>query len=143
MNNNGEPAVVIDEETGKGDIDLVFETRVSNSLFNKLMVAEFCSTFFSMLGLIFNIVKYEQFLINPERQFVFIGILNAFSTFFLIASVNIRYNIYLDWAKSCHLFTKYDNLINTGLWRLMSFEIILCSIAPYPFLKGWKYFEYV
>jgi len=143
MNNNGEPAVVIDEETGKGDIDLIFETRVSNSLFNKLMVAEFCSTFFSMLGLIFNIVKYEQFLINSEKEFVFIGILNAFSTFFLIASVNIRYNIYLDWAKSCHLFTKYDNLINTGLWRLMSFEIILCSIAPYPFLKVWKYFEYV
>lgn len=133
----------IDEELTKGDIDLIFETRVSNSLFNKLMVAEFCSTFFSMLGLIFNIFIYEQRLVDPTIPEIEIGILNAMCTFFLIASVYIRYNIFLDWAMSCTQYTKFDNLINTGLWRPMSFELIICSIAPYPFFQGLKYVEFV
>jgi hypothetical protein len=40
-------------------------------------------------------------------------------------------------------FTKFDNLINTGLWKEMLIEILINAIAPMPFLDGYKYREEV
>jgi hypothetical protein len=40
-------------------------------------------------------------------------------------------------------YTKYDNLINTGMWKMLIFEILINSIAPMPFLDGVKYKEVV
>jgi len=37
----------------------------------------------------------------------------------------------------------YDNLINTGLYKNLIFEILINIIAPYPFLDNLKYREYV
>jgi hypothetical protein len=33
--------------------------------------------------------------------------------------------------------------MNTGLWKTMAFEMIMGMIAPYPFLHGSLYVEYV
>jgi len=40
-------------------------------------------------------------------------------------------------------FTKYDTLMNTGLWKSMVFEMVICMVAPYPFLHDKLYVEYV
>jgi hypothetical protein len=40
-------------------------------------------------------------------------------------------------------YTAYDNLINTGIWKDMLFEVLYNALAPYPFLDGILYTEYV
>ena len=40
-------------------------------------------------------------------------------------------------------YTKFDNLINTGIWQTMLLEMVINAIAPSPFFDGWKYTEYV
>ena len=40
-------------------------------------------------------------------------------------------------------YTKFDNMINTGLWKEMMLEMFINAIAPMPILDGIKYHEYV
>lgn len=37
---------------------------------------------------------------------------------------------------------KYDDLINTGNWKIMSLEILLNLVSPMPFLYKVKYEDY-
>lgn len=46
------------------------------------------------------------------------------------------------WNRSTNQLTKYDNLVNTGWWKLISIEIIICILTPYPFLKGITFTQY-
>lgn len=64
-------------------------------------------------------------------------------TIFLVVSIFIRYDLWLQWAKTVEMYTQFDTLVNTGIWKNLSFEICLCVIAPYPFLDGLKYRENV
>lgn len=64
-------------------------------------------------------------------------------TIFLIVSLFIRYNLWLDWCKSVNKYTPFDTLITTGMWQSMALEMIINLIAPYPILDGCKYIEYV
>ena len=54
----------------------------------------------------------------------------------------MRYDLYLQWNKSRGLLTEYDTLWNTGNWKNLTCELILVTIAPYPFLYDVKYEEY-
>jgi hypothetical protein len=68
---------------------------------------------------------------------------NGVCTTMLIASIYIRYDTWLQWSVTVGKYTKFDNLINTGLWKEMLLEMIINGIAPMPFLDGVKYIEYV
>ena len=39
--------------------------------------------------------------------------------------------------------TQYDNLINTGVWKNLVVEMIMCGICPYPFFWNMTVTEYV
>ena len=41
------------------------------------------------------------------------------------------------------MYTQFDTLVNTGLWRYLMLEMCLSVIAPYPFFDGLKYRESV
>ena len=41
------------------------------------------------------------------------------------------------------MYTEYDTLVNTGLWKSMVFEMAVNAVAPNPLFDGWKYQEYV
>ena len=68
---------------------------------------------------------------------------NMLCTIFLEFSIYIRYDIRLKWCKSVGKYTRFDTLSNIGLWKYMVFEMCCCIIAPYPFLVGVTYKEYV
>lgn len=46
------------------------------------------------------------------------------------------------WKRSTNQLTKYDNLVNTGWWKLITIEIIISVFTPYPFLKDIEYEEW-
>lgn len=68
-------------------------------------------------------------------------IFNSMFTVALVISVYIKYEVWLQWNKSLKFFTQFDNLISTGTWKEMVVELLICIIAPYPFLDGYKYTE--
>jgi potassium intermediate/small conductance calcium-activated channel subfamily N protein 2 len=132
------------------DIDGVFDIRVSNSLFTRVVIAEFCSLFFANLGLFLSILIYElrwMFVENEQeyegRAIVFAQFQMMMCTVFLMLSIYIRYDIWLQWAVTVDKYTKYDNFTSTGLWKSLLFEIVMAAIAPMPFFDGMKYTEYV
>jgi hypothetical protein len=46
------------------------------------------------------------------------------------------------WKRSTSQLTRYDNLINTGWWKLIAIEIVISVFTPLPFLKDIKYTEW-
>lgn len=73
----------------------------------------------------------------------FARIYTMICTICLEFSIYIRYDIRLRWSKSVGKFTQFDTLSNTGLWKFMVFEMMICVVAPYPFIVGTVYEEYV
>ena len=64
-------------------------------------------------------------------------------TVFLLISIYFRYDLLLKQNITVQVYTKDDTLKTTGLWRWMIAELVMCSIAEYPFLEGLEYVEYV
>jgi len=93
------------------------------------------------------VIIYEGRLINQqngtERSFgIEVALIqNMLCTICLVVSIYIRYDIWLKWSITVQKYTVYDNLINTGLWRVMVVEMGINCIAPYPFLDGMMYEE--
>ena len=117
---------------------------MSNELFNKIKVVEYASVFFSVYGVGLSILLYEmKNLNNIESYMNMVLSYNCICTLGLLVSVYFRYDLTLKWQISRGLLTEYDNLINTGWWKEMAAEFFINVIAPYPFLYGVKYHEYV
>ena len=114
------------------------------------MIAEFCCVFFANIGLLISIVIYELKLHATKKEveiddhaITICQFYNILCTTFLCISIYIRYDIWLQWSVTVEKYTKFDNLLNTGLWKEMLIEILINSIAPMPFLDGIKYRENV
>ena len=134
----------VEDFKNQANVDLIYDTRVSNSLFSQLMIAEYCSVFFSTLGLLVNIIVYELRIRGQSGALMDVAnTYNLMCTIFLLFSVFIRYDLWLSWSKSVNRFTSFDTLSNTGLWKYMIFEMVICAVAPYPFLNGVYYVEVV
>jgi hypothetical protein len=55
----------------------------------------------------------------------------------LLFSIYMRYDLWLRWKISLKsLYTKHDNLSNTGILNYVLFEQLICIIAPLPFFDG-------
>lgn len=115
----GDESLYSIEDEEDNDIDLILETRISNSLFSQLIASEFCSLFFATLGLMLSIIMYEIREIKLKDSFLvsMTLTLNMICTCFLIFSIYIRYDLWLKWSITIQRYTKYDNLINTGIWK--------------------------
>lgn len=135
------------EDEQENDVDLIYDTRISNSLFTQLVVAEYCNLFFAMSGLILAIIAREARVNADEEDELIIYSRVVFwsmaCTLCLLISLVIRYDLWLRWSITVQKYTKYDSLYNTGIWKQMIAELILNAMAPYPFLDGFKYNEYV
>ena len=110
------------------------------------MVAEFCSFFFATLGLLLSILVYElRIAKGSDLGTIKLAALiyEVACTIFLVCSIYIRYDLWLQWAKTVEMYTQFDTLVNTGLWKYLMMEILACIIAPMPFFDGLKYYENV
>ena len=113
------------------------------------MQAEFSVVFFSIFGLLLNMILYElrQSFKKEDREgkitFTVAENLATLCNFCMVSCLYIRYDIGLQWSISVQRFTKFDNLYNTGLWKNLLFEIALNLIAPYHFLESVEYVEMV
>lgn len=94
------------------DIDGIFSTRVSNSLFSQLVIAEFCSSFFAMFGLFSSVIVYEL-KVRDFRDVIASEMATKYNigcTFCLVMSIFIRYDLWIQWCKSINVLAAQDNL---------------------------------
>ena len=56
---------------------------------------------------------------------------------FLTFSIYSRYDIKMKWDIKSKIYTPYDNLINTGVWRPLLFEMVITEMIKFNFLKIW------
>ncbi|CDW71264.1 small-conductance calcium-activated potassium channel protein [Stylonychia lemnae] len=120
------------------------DIRVSNELFNKIKLAEYASVFFSTYGVFLSILLYEmKDQENIEEYQNMILAYNCMCTSGLIFSIYSRHDIMLKWQISRGLLTEFDTISNTGWWKGMIYEMVINSVAPYPFLYRVKYDEYI
>ena len=70
-------------------------------------------------------------------------VFSSFCWICLMLSLYIRYDLVLKRAISEEIYTKYDSLQNTGLWKWLFWECLLNSLTPYGFFEGLEYTEHV
>jgi hypothetical protein len=123
---------------------MTFQQRLSNRLFGQLVIAEYCTVFFSISGLFLNIIQHEM-QHNDKTEFIVItvGLFDIMCTCCLIPSIYIRYDLLLKWGRTVNNYTSFDTLKNTGLWKKIGAEMCICLVAPYSFLYGIVFEEYV
>ena len=117
----------------------------SSVLYNQVRIADFLSLYFSLSALFIQIIAYEKDYFNllgnisydsPEVFNVNIAIWVAFIfNILLFTSIVLRHFIYFKWLHSKKQITMYDTLRNTGEWKVIVKEVLLCMIMPFPFMN--------
>ena len=49
--------------------------------------------------------------------------------------------LYIRWQVKKQTFSEMDTIFNTGIWKMMTLEILMSLIMPYPHLYGKTYYE--
>jgi hypothetical protein len=116
-------------------------------LLNQHKINEYISNFFAMTTIIAGVLEYEitsrygkSDVIEEIRDSLLWT--SMISSFFLIFSIFTRYDLLMRWKRSTNQLTKYDNLINTGWYKSVALEVMICMMCPYPFLKNIEYSEW-
>ena len=60
---------------------------------------------------------------------------------YIVAAVIVDYWTFLEWKKTKLEVHEKDSLWNTGLWKKMFLEILVCLFMDYPTLYGHTYIE--
>jgi len=50
--------------------------------------------------------------------------------------------LFIRWMKTKKYYTDLDNLFNTGIFKIMIFELLLMLVMPFPSLYNSVYYEY-
>jgi hypothetical protein len=86
------------------DSDKIYEERVSNQLFSRIMVAEFCAVYFAIVGLCLCITihefKHNRNNGHEELTIQSTDIYNSICTVCLLISIYIKYDLQLQWLVS-------------------------------------------
>jgi hypothetical protein len=154
-----DPPALDDESHEDKDSKKLEDVRQSNFAYSQTKVAEFISAFFAMLGVGSSIVAseintyYNLDEINKDHIITMLAICNI-STFFLsillhfksnklclVISIVGSYLLHIQWLKSKLVLSHMDTLYNTGLWKSMVFEMLICLVMNYPSLYGETYIE--
>jgi hypothetical protein len=135
----------IKKEDGFEDI------KHSSTLFNKVRIAEFITLYFSLSAVGLSIIAYEKDYYNllqglpdehPDCISVMVLMWIAFlENLLLFTSIVLRHFIYFKWLHSKKLVTQYDTLRNTGQWKIIVKELLVCIIMPLPFINNLTYSE--
>ena len=77
------------------DSDMVFDTRKGNRLFNQIQIVEYCSFFFSIVGIMIAMWLYEMRELGYNHKFTYkAGLYYSFiCTVGLMISIYARYDL--------------------------------------------------
>ena len=113
---------------------------------NRYHFAIYLSVFFSIFSIFICIVEHEIFLKygddkNSTFRFILLWV-HLFTTICLGISIYFATKCWLWWRKTLGKLGKFDDLINTKIWKITAFEILINLISPMPFLYKTKYQDF-
>jgi uncharacterized membrane protein YidH (DUF202 family) len=126
------------------------DIRLSNSLFAQVKVADFVSLYFSLCSTGLSIVAYEKDYdmyknkyneAKEETHLMILMWIAVLINILCLTSIILRHYLYLWWMQSKKAITRYDTIRNTGQWKTIVVEVLVCLIMPYPFLNDYIYYE--
>ena len=125
----------------------VEDVRVGNKLLNQIKVSEWLSNYFAMTTISAGVIEYELATSYDDSNVIgkirdVLLWVTMITTIMLIVTIISRYDLLMRWNRSTNQLTKYDNLINTGWYKLIMIELCIAIFSPYPFLKGIRYKEW-
>ena len=133
-----------DEHEPEGLGNLLDQRRI-NEIFVRLKTSEIVCLFFALFGIGSGVIDYEiSYTDTNEAEKSTRITLEWFwvvSTIWVFITLIFRYNIVLDWYKARGIFSTYDTLVNTGLYKYLLVELALNLITPFPFIWNTNYSE--
>jgi potassium intermediate/small conductance calcium-activated channel subfamily N protein 2 len=66
---------------------------------------------------------------------------NLLTTLLLLVSLYFSYKMRFNWMKARGFLTKHDDLINTGMYKYLIGECIICILSPMPFIHDETFLE--
>ena len=130
----------------KKKTEIVGDVRLVHREFTRLRIAEFSNAYLGMIGLGICIIEREMRheYGSSSNDGIRIGLLtiNLATTICLLISLYFSYTLHFNWMKARGFLSKYDNLINTGMYKMLIVECIVCFISPLPFIYDEKFEEY-
>ncbi len=107
--------------------NVIEDVRVGNMLLNQIKISEWISNYFALTTIGAGIIEYElasSFDQTDVVDNIRISLLWTcmISTVLYILTLISRYDLLMRWNRSTNQLTKYDNLINTGWYKLILIE---------------------
>lgn len=125
--------------------EIVGDVRLVNRAFSRLRIAEACNAYLGMLGLGVPMIEREiRFIygkaVNDNIRITLLSF-NLLVTILLLVSLYFSYKMQFSWMKARGFLSKNDDLINTGMYKYLVGELIVCFISPIPFIYDSTFTE--
>ena len=125
---------------------LVGDARIVNRAFSRLRIAEYCNAYLGMIGvgtcIIEREIRFNHGVDDNDAIRIILLSINFLTTILLVISLYFSYRMQFNWMKARGFLTVHDNLINTGMYKYLLAEIVMCSISPMPFLYDVTFKEW-
>ncbi len=125
----------------------VESTVITQRIFMKLRVGEFISLYMGFSGLGIGIIEKEvsqSYGVNEQKEYRLVLLcLNVLTTICLLMSITFNYIITLKWQKSKGMLTKLDDIFNTGYWKPLLLEWVVCLPTPMPWFWNSTWNEHL
>jgi hypothetical protein len=133
------------EEDDNQESGGILDQRRINEIFVRLKISEIISLYFAMLGIGCGIIDYEisydDTKDDEKARRITLSSLCVVSSICLVIALLFRYRLTLLLFKARGFYSKYDTLVNTGLYKSLIVEIVVNVITPMPFLWDITYSE--
>ena len=117
---------------------LIGDARIVNRAFSRLRVAEACNAYLGIIGLGVSIIereiRFEYGRGANEAIRILLLSVNFLTTILLLVSLFFSYKMRFNWMKARGFLTRHDDLINTGMYKMLIWECLICLISPLPFI---------
>lgn len=119
---------------------------MSNFAFCQTKISDFLKFYFAIIGVGSSIIASEiNFFQNEDNSnkdwVIYMMTIANVSSLFLMCSIVASGYLHIEWLKTKLIVTPIDNLYNTGMYKWMIIEVLLCAVMNYPSLYGVDYTE--
>jgi len=105
---------------------IIGDARVVNRAFSRLRIAETCNAYLGIIGLGVSIIEREirfEYKAGENKNIRIILLsINLLITILLLVSLFFSYKMNFNWMKARGFFTRHDDLINTGMYKMLFWE---------------------
>ena len=122
------------------------DARYTQKAIDRYHFAIYTSWWLAAFGLAVSIVEHEFLLEHGDSKDsshrLLLLWINLFITIALAINIYFTHKCWFWWQQTLGKLGKYDDMLNSKLWKLWAIEIAFNLVSPMPFLYKVKYEDY-